>query len=156
MNTPRTDWRCKESVPNNFSVTFRRCSFKAWKDGYCKIHHPESVKARQEKQRIKYEADRAKSPYMLLQKATERNQQLERELAAEQEKVAELREALEQAVKYVARREAHKGKCLDAEQLKKAEADFLEQVGSISSGRWLGDQAVFEIGKARAVLEKTK
>ncbi len=93
MDTPSTDWQCKEIVPNKFSVTFRRCSFKAWKDGYCKIHHPDSVKARQEKQRLKYEEERAKSPYMLLQKATERYQQLERELSAEQEKVKQLREA---------------------------------------------------------------
>ena len=71
--------RCKESVPNDHSVTFRRCSFKAWKDGYCKIHHPESVAARSKKSEERYQAQRAKSPYVLLQKSNELVEQLERE-----------------------------------------------------------------------------
>ncbi len=128
MDTPSTDWQCKESVPNKFSVTFRRCSFKAWKDGYCKIHHPDSVKARQEKQRLKYEEERAKSPFMLLKKASERNQQLERELAAEQEKVKELREALAQ---------------MTDEVCKYCYAPGFDQMGAY-------------VTNARAILEKTK
>ena len=75
--------RCKEEVmPATGFPRPHRCHFKASKDGYCKIHHPDSVKAREEKQRLKYEAERAKSPYFLLQKATERNKELEREVTA--------------------------------------------------------------------------
>lgn len=86
--TPNVE-RCKEDVmPTTGFPRPHRCHFKAWKDGYCKIHHPDSVKVREEKQRARYEAERAKSPYVLLQKANERISQLETQ-------VAELREALE-------------------------------------------------------------
>ena len=86
MNTPRTDApRCKEQVHNNYSVTFHRCLFKAWKDGYCKKHHPDSVAERQKKSEDAYKKRLENSPY----------KQLERKLTAEREKVKQLREALE-------------------------------------------------------------
>lgn len=83
MTTQSETPRCKSTVyqPQGFG-RFYPCSFKAWKDGYCKIHHPDTVKARREKQEKKYEEERAKSPYVLLQKATERNKELEREVTA--------------------------------------------------------------------------
>jgi len=73
--------RCKQEVAD-YSMRFpryHRCSFKAKKDGYCTMHHPDSVKAREEKKRILHEEQRAKSPYVLLQKSNERVQELERE-----------------------------------------------------------------------------
>lgn len=37
--------------------TYRRCTRKPWKDGYCKQHHPETVKARDEAWRAKWAAE---------------------------------------------------------------------------------------------------
>jgi len=37
---PKERWGCFHGY---------QCTRKAWKDGFCKTHHPESVKARQEK-----------------------------------------------------------------------------------------------------------
>ena len=46
---------CKEMVHSGGrSVSFHQCSRKAVKDGYCRIHHPEAVKARQEKADERY------------------------------------------------------------------------------------------------------
>jgi hypothetical protein len=45
--------RCKDSVWDGW--TRRRCSRKAWKDGYCKQHHPDSVKRRREESERRYE-----------------------------------------------------------------------------------------------------
>ena len=42
--------QCKEHVFSGKQWDFRghQCTRSAWKDGFCKIHHPESVKVRQE------------------------------------------------------------------------------------------------------------
>lgn len=40
--------QCKKTVFGE-RVTSWRCTRKAWKDGYCKQHHPETVKARHDK-----------------------------------------------------------------------------------------------------------
>lgn len=98
MTTQSETPRCKSTVyqPQGFG-RFYPCSFKAWKDGYCKIHHPDTVKARREKQEKKYEEERAKSPYVLLQKATERNKELEREVTALTAKISEQSMAIELA-----------------------------------------------------------
>ncbi len=45
--------RCKEQISKNWSNY--QCSNKEWKDGFCKIHHPDSVKSRQEKSRKRWE-----------------------------------------------------------------------------------------------------
>jgi septal ring factor EnvC (AmiA/AmiB activator) len=50
--------RCKQRVPDGGrSVGFHRCSFKAWKDGYCKKHHPDTVKKRRAKSDTKYKLE---------------------------------------------------------------------------------------------------
>lgn len=48
--------RCKMRV---YGSSFRGypCERKAWKDGYCKQHHPDSVKARHEKRQAKWQAE---------------------------------------------------------------------------------------------------
>jgi hypothetical protein len=47
---------CKESIRiSGMWPTYRSCSRKAIKDGYCKQHHPDSVKKRQEARMKRYE-----------------------------------------------------------------------------------------------------
>ena len=47
--------RCKASVySNDRAALFHQCSRKPWKDGWCKQHHPDSEKARQEASAERY------------------------------------------------------------------------------------------------------
>ena|SRR3990167_11093803 len=41
--------RCKKTVYTNRGFSSHQCTRKKWKDKFCKIHHPDNVKARQEK-----------------------------------------------------------------------------------------------------------
>jgi hypothetical protein len=59
--------KCKEVVH------FHQCSRKIWKDGYCKQHHPDSISERHRKSNERYEAAQEKSPWRLLEKATNKN-----------------------------------------------------------------------------------
>jgi hypothetical protein len=57
--------RCKKRVfPSGTYGAFNgyQCHNKPWKDGYCKVHHPETVKARQEKSMKQREAKRENDP----------------------------------------------------------------------------------------------
>ena len=45
---------CIEDVADSGGFYFHKCTNPIWKDGYCKIHHPESVKKRQEKSEIRW------------------------------------------------------------------------------------------------------
>ena len=45
--------RCKKQVWGSW--TYYQCSRKIWKDGYCKQHHPDSVKERERKRDEKWE-----------------------------------------------------------------------------------------------------
>jgi hypothetical protein len=38
--------KCKKQVWDRSIWRSHRCSYNVWKDGYCKIHHPDSVKQR--------------------------------------------------------------------------------------------------------------
>ena len=49
--------RCKEQVWNGYTVHL--CSRKDWKDGFCKQHHPDSVKKRREDADARYKAKMA-------------------------------------------------------------------------------------------------
>ena len=66
--------RCKEMKVSDGGrwPSFHQCYRKPWKDGYCKTHHPESIKARQEKAQKKYEAKRKLEPWYRLNIANER------------------------------------------------------------------------------------
>jgi hypothetical protein len=52
--------KCKEQVSRDMWHT-NRCYRNAWKDGYCKQHHPDSVKTRREASHAKWERDMAAS-----------------------------------------------------------------------------------------------
>ena len=48
--------RCKERVWRNHTWKPSRCARFAVKDGYCKQHHPDSVKLRREKAQAAFDA----------------------------------------------------------------------------------------------------
>lgn len=51
--------RCKQEVPDRWTrwPSFHRCERYAVKDGYCRQHHPDTVKAREQKSRDKWQKD---------------------------------------------------------------------------------------------------
>ena len=69
---------CKETVRDASGWSWHRCIYKAKRDGYCKIHHPEAVKARREAASRRYEEKEKRSPYYLLKIANERIKELEK------------------------------------------------------------------------------
>ena len=69
--------KCKEKVWNKFY--HHQCTKKVWKDGYCKIHHPESVKAREEKSNLRYKQKMDASVYGRLERALKKIEELETE-----------------------------------------------------------------------------
>lgn len=92
-----TPVKCKQKVYDR-SMRFPRpyqCSFNAVKDGFCKIHHPDTVKAREEKSLARWDAEREKSPFALLQKQIERNKQLEAALSAAEQRAEGMEVALD-------------------------------------------------------------
>ena len=60
--------RCKKTIYSRGSFRGDQCSKLIWKEGFCRIHHPESVKKRQEKSDRYFEAQRENSPYVRLSK----------------------------------------------------------------------------------------
>lgn len=69
--------RCKKIVWSTWHG--HQCRRKIWKDGYCKQHHPDTVKERDEARRKRWEEKQEISPWRLLQKASERIKELEKE-----------------------------------------------------------------------------
>ena len=72
--------RCKERVYGIGVWHDYQCNRKAWKDGYCKQHHPDTVAERRRKSDEKYEKLQENSPWNLLRKANERIKELEAEV----------------------------------------------------------------------------
>lgn len=83
--------RCKEQVWQNGCFRTSRCSRYAVKDGYCKQHHPDSVKARREESERKHQERQANSPLGMARKAIEEQktkiEQLETSLKAAEEEL---------------------------------------------------------------------
>jgi len=67
------DDKCKTKVYGR-GLTFRgsRCSKPIWKDGYCKTHHPETVKKRPEDSDRKYQEKLANDPVHKMRREIER------------------------------------------------------------------------------------
>jgi hypothetical protein len=76
--------KCKEQVSNAHSWGNSQCSRKATKDGYCKQHHPDTVKDRRAKQAAIYDERFRNSPGRKLKKAEERIITLENAIATHQ------------------------------------------------------------------------
>lgn len=70
--------RCKETVWNNFNNY--QCSRNAWKDGFCKQHHPDSVKERERKTDERWKQKQANSPWTRLKEAREEIEELKDEI----------------------------------------------------------------------------
>ena len=67
--------KCKKKVyPRGMWSSFHghQCTKPAWKDGYCKIHHPENVERRQEKSNKRWEEKRNNDPLLVSLKEIER------------------------------------------------------------------------------------
>lgn len=75
--------RCKRSVIPNESFGWvypHQCHNKVWKDGYCKMHHPDTVKEKDEARSKAFQEKSEKSDWMQLHKAIERIKELEVEI----------------------------------------------------------------------------
>jgi len=77
--------QCKKIVWDKGGWHSYQCRHKVWKDGYCKIHHPDSVKARQELSHMRWEQKREKDLLVLAHK----------KIAELQEKIEELEKKIE-------------------------------------------------------------
>ena len=67
--------RCVKKVMSGYHS--HQCTRKIWKDGYCKQHHPNTVKARNEESNKRWEEKRKQSPRYKLEIAQKRIQYLE-------------------------------------------------------------------------------
>lgn len=72
--------RCQKRVYDHTGFHSVRCSRKAVKDGFCKQHHPDTVKARQERSDKAWREKFNNSPEMKLKRALEENEKLRAEL----------------------------------------------------------------------------
>jgi hypothetical protein len=71
--------KCKKRVWGQSSFNSYSCSRNAWKDGYCKQHHPDTVTERRKKSDAAYEIKRKQSPLYKLQQAIVKIKALEEE-----------------------------------------------------------------------------
>jgi hypothetical protein len=66
--------QCKEQVyPRESFGSFHpsQCKKKVWKDGYCKQHHPETVKKRSDESDRRYKERLENSPFRKIEKLTQ-------------------------------------------------------------------------------------
>ena len=69
--------RCKKGVMQGYRSF--QCKHKTWKDGWCKQHHPDTVKSRHEELDRRYYEKQKHEPWYLLKEARERIEALEGE-----------------------------------------------------------------------------
>jgi len=69
--------QCKKKIYRDWSSS--NCSRKAVKDGYCKQHHPDTVKERQEKSNARWNAKAENSDRAKLNRALDTIEQLTKE-----------------------------------------------------------------------------
>lgn len=55
--------KCTKRVSSQSGWNFNQCSRNEWKDGFCKQHHPESVKKRDDERAVRCEEKRKRSPH---------------------------------------------------------------------------------------------
>jgi hypothetical protein len=58
------------------------CKRNVWKDGYCRIHHPETVAARHAKREARWEEEKKQSAWYKLEQAEKRIAELEGDVKA--------------------------------------------------------------------------
>ena len=88
MNYPREKDtnKCPEIVPTaGLRMSYHQCRMKVCKDGYCRVHHPDAVKARREAAQVRYNEQQAKPPWQQLKIMHERAEVAEGHLAVARE-----------------------------------------------------------------------
>jgi len=73
--------RCKQRVYDQSGWHSWQCSRNAWKDGFCKQHHPDTVAERRRRNDELLEAKRKASAWYKLKQANKRIAELEAEIA---------------------------------------------------------------------------
>jgi hypothetical protein len=73
-----TTEHCKEKIWQGMSCY--PCSRKAWKDGYCKQHHPFTVAERRKNSQAKWAEQKANDPWLKLEVANARIAELEEQI----------------------------------------------------------------------------
>lgn len=81
--------RCIANVVCGGWGRIHRCGRKAWKDGYCKQHHPETVEQRRKKSEDRFQEKLKNSPHKQLQNALLKVSDLESENAELKRQVEE-------------------------------------------------------------------
>lgn len=90
--------KCKEMVvPSGRYGSFhtRRCHFMAVKDGYCKMHHPDSVKKREELSKKRFDKKRSETSWYKLKLARTEIEELKTEIVRLKAEVSRLRDIKE-------------------------------------------------------------
>jgi len=82
--------QCKEMMMRNYELY--RCQNKAWKDGYCKRHHPDAKAVREKASNERWKEKRRQSPEYRLSVALKR-------IVALENRIAELEEGGEAALR---------------------------------------------------------
>ena len=84
--------QCQARVWKGFD--YKRCTRKAWNDGFCKQHHPDTVKVRKEKSYATWEEKRKREPLYLLGEAKRELATLRAELEVAKTKIIDLENRL--------------------------------------------------------------
>lgn len=87
------DTRCKARVLGFWNVD-GRCTRKAWRDGWCKQHHPDSVRARKEASKKRYDEQHKNHPWYKLEVAGNRIIELEQQLECARHELMRLRDVV--------------------------------------------------------------
>lgn len=87
--------KCKKKVWSSGNWCGHQCTRNIWKDGYCKQHHLDIVKARDKTRDEKWERERRekdeKNPILLLRKANEQIKELEVEIEKLNQEIVNMR-----------------------------------------------------------------
>ena len=73
--------KCKKIISDPTGWHHYKCSRNAWKDGYCKQHHPDTVKVREQAKRERWEEKCKQSSWYRLEQAEKRIAELESEIS---------------------------------------------------------------------------
>lgn len=73
--------RCKETVWDRHVWHQQQCSSYVWKDGYCKQHHPDTVKERNRKSEERFKEEMENSPWARLRRANKEIEELKQKIS---------------------------------------------------------------------------
>jgi TolA-binding protein len=85
--------RCKQQVvsPGMRGMFTHQCSRKVWKDGFCKLHHPETVAIRDVKKTEAYYERQKNSPWNIISEYREKLDKANARVAELEQEVTELK-----------------------------------------------------------------